>query len=77
MEFSIYVPKDKARILEALDEKAKGSGRPKNEIVLEALEAYLAKEPLLLKTYNLGPIDMPTREEIYDEVIERHYWPTP
>jgi hypothetical protein len=38
MQLNVYIPKDKAYILDALDRVAEQSGLSKNEIVLEALE---------------------------------------
>lgn len=73
MQLNIYVPKDRAAILESLEEASKQSGRPKNEIVLEALEGYLAQGSAELGIYDLGPVLVPaSRDEIYlDRAAER------
>lgn len=41
MQLNIYVPKDKEDLLARLDAVSKELGRPKNEMVIEALERYL------------------------------------
>ena len=38
MQLNIYVPKEKERVLIQLDALSRDLGRPKNEIVLMALE---------------------------------------
>lgn len=75
MQLNTYVPKDRANLVEALDAEAKRTGRSKNDIVLDALEAYLQKKPLKWESHNLGLFEMPSRAEIYEEVIDRHFGP--
>ena len=53
MQLNIYVPRDKAHLLSRLDEVSKSLGRPKNEMVLEALERFLA--------VNRATMSLPTR----------------
>ncbi len=77
MQLNVYVPKDKLKLLQKLDAATKRTGKQKNELVLEALEAYLektqvAEEKPVWKTYDLGVIGNLSREEIYDdEFFER------
>ena len=33
MQFTVYVPKQKMRIVQALDEASKRTGKPKNQLV--------------------------------------------
>ncbi len=71
MQLNIYVPKDKAGVVQALDEAAKRTGKQKNELVLEALEAYLAPTRPRLKVYSMGAMDFPPRDELYLERDEK------
>jgi hypothetical protein len=41
MQLNIYVPKHRAGVVAKLDALAKELGKPKNELVIEALERYL------------------------------------
>lgn len=41
MQLNIYIPKDKANVLAKLDALSRQLGKPKNEMVIEALERYL------------------------------------
>lgn len=41
LQLNIYVPRDKEDVLARLDAVSKELGRPKNEMVIEALERYL------------------------------------
>jgi hypothetical protein len=65
MQLNIYVPDDKAQVLADLNEEARRTRRPKNEIVLEALETYLQSAPLELGVYHLGKVNWPDRDELY------------
>ena len=71
MQLNVYVPKDKAHVVRALDEATRRTGRPKNELVLEAIEAFLAQVRPRIKTYDLGEVKMPSRAELYDEHLDR------
>jgi hypothetical protein len=67
MQFNIYIPKSKASILSALEYKAKSAKRPKNELVLEALERYLRDtEPAALGLFKLGAHTLVKRADIYE-----------
>jgi hypothetical protein len=67
MQLNIYVPKERAGVLEALDLVARRTGRRKNEVALEALETYLGKAKTELGVYHLGEVRMPSRDELYLE----------
>lgn len=72
MQLNIYIPKEKARVLEALDEAARRMGRPKNELALEALETYLGQMQCQLGTFHLGATDERTpRSDLYLERWDR------
>lgn len=67
MQLNIYVPKEKARLVEALDEATKRTGRQKNDLVLEALEAYLTRVRPVLDVFHLGPVEVTSRSDLYLE----------
>lgn len=73
MQMNIYVPKDKENLVDALERAAADSGRPKNELVLEALERYLraAKRPVELARVSLGQTTPAPRRELYEGRLER------
>ena len=71
MQLNVYIPRDKEAIIEELDATAKRIGRPKNELVLEAVEAYLVEHRPALDVFRLGEVDMPSRDELYGERWER------
>jgi len=70
MQLNVYVPKEKAGLIEELDRTAKRTGRAKNELVLEALERYLREEKPQWRTFDLGEFEMPSRAEIYEEYLD-------
>jgi hypothetical protein len=67
VQLNIYVPRDKEHLVLRLDEVAKALGRPKNEMVLEALERFLAgtKSQVTLPVRKGKVIGRMSREEIY------------
>lgn len=71
MQLNVYVPKEKAEVMERLAQVARRTGKQKNQLVLEALEAYLASERPQLGVFHLGHLDLPTREELYGERTSR------
>ena len=72
MQLNIYVPKEKSEVLAALDRAAELTGRPKNEIVLEALERHLlTMAPIELGRFNLGEVSLGKRSDIYEERLSR------
>lgn len=70
MQLNIYLPKAKAAVLHRLDEAARRTGKAKNELVIEAIEAYLAESPPVFGTYNLGGSPFPSRAELYEDVLD-------
>lgn len=72
MQLNIYIPKEKAGILSALDRIAETTKRPKNELVLEALERYLPGATVgTLKKFSLGAVDSIHRAELYERRLTR------
>ncbi|MCL4425359.1 MAG: hypothetical protein M1299_08695 [Firmicutes bacterium] len=66
MQLNIYIPKDRARILEVIDEVASRTKRPKNDIILEVLERYLPElTPSELGKFSLGKVDNLSRDKLY------------
>ncbi len=71
MQLNIYIPKEKSAILIALEQTAQVSGRPKNELVMEALERYLPTvAPVTLGEFSLGEIKLARRADIYERRLE-------
>lgn len=72
MQMNIYVPKGKKAILAALDRAAKRTSRPKNDLVLEALERYLAEAERSreLEHFKLGEMRPGTRGDLYQGRLE-------
>jgi hypothetical protein len=70
---NIYVPKNKEALLAALDRAATLSNRPKNELVLEALERYLTgtERSVEFKSFSLGDMRTGRREELYRDRLEK------
>lgn len=72
MQLNIYIPKEKASILLALDRIAETTKRPKNELVLEALERYLPGATTgTLKKFSLGTVNSIRRADIYERRLTR------
>jgi hypothetical protein len=66
VQLNIYVPQSRADLLHQLDEAARRSGRPKNELVLEALERFLRPPARTLGAFALGEIQW-SRDELYED----------
>lgn len=64
---NIYVPRDKESVVTELERAVARTGRPKNEIVLEAIESYLveASQSIELDSLSLGKVKSVTRKELY------------
>lgn len=45
MQLNLHVPKDRERLLGRLERAAHRLGRPKNQVVLDAIERYLEEDP--------------------------------
>jgi hypothetical protein len=63
MQLNLHVPKDRERLLGRLESASRRLGRPKNQVVLDAIERYLeeqdggsqrAKGGLVLPVLHLG-----------------------
>jgi hypothetical protein len=68
MQLNVYIPKEKASLLRRLDEAAKRRGRPKNALVIEAIEAYLHEAtPAEFVPANIGVGELPSRQLLYGE----------
>ena len=67
VQLNIYVPQDKAHLVLRLGEVSKALGRPKNEMVLEALERFLAvnRVPVALPVRRGKVVGSLSREDIY------------
>jgi hypothetical protein len=72
VQLNVYLPKAKAALLDRLDEAAKRTGKPKNELVVEAIEAYLGSLPPVFGTYQLGVVAS-SRAELYDDALNRRF----
>lgn len=68
MQLNVYVPEARRRLLSLLDAVSRRTGRPKNDLVLDALERYLpsAEEGVELGTYDLGEVCPAPRGELYE-----------
>jgi hypothetical protein len=44
MQLNLHVPKDRERLLGRLEVAARRLGRPKNQVVLDAIERYLEEQ---------------------------------
>jgi hypothetical protein len=65
MQLTIYVPKQKEPIVRALAEAARRTGRPKNGIILDALDVYLRQHSARLGSFHLGQVSIPSRDDVY------------
>ena len=77
MQLNIHVPKDREGVVRDLEAEAASSGRPKNQIVLDALAAYLkprrrrGKVPEL-PVWHLGVTEEELhRENMYSERLDK------
>ena len=70
MQFNIYVPEQRKAVIVRLGEFASRTGRPRNEIVLEALEKFLTDQAVptvKLGIFSLGETSLESRGELYEE----------
>jgi hypothetical protein len=74
MQLNLHVPKDRERLLGRLEATARRLGKPKNQVVLDAIERYLeeqdggsrrAGEGLQLPKLRLGFVGPLRRADIY------------
>ena len=75
MQLNLHVPKDRERLLGRLESAARRLGRPKNQVVLDALERYLEEQdggrsPVaggLIPVFHLGGVAPFERADLYDD----------
>jgi hypothetical protein len=71
MQLNIHVPKEREAVLADLEAEASASGKPKNQIVLDALAAYLdsrrRRPKARLRSWNLGAVGELHRADLYEE----------
>jgi hypothetical protein len=75
VQLNLHVPKDRERLLGRLEAAARRLGRPKNQVVLDAIERYLEEEAggarrpsggLQLPKLHLGNAAPWERADLYD-----------
>jgi hypothetical protein len=76
MQLNLHVPKDRERLLGRLERAARLRGKPKSQVVLDALERYLEEdagdagspgETMRLPVYHMGVIEPFRRADIYGD----------
>ena len=70
MQLNIYVPKERRRLLEELDSTARRTGRPKNDLVLEAVERFLDELRPQWQVFHMGGVEVPSRADLYEEYLD-------
>jgi hypothetical protein len=71
MQLNIYVPARKRGLLKELEEASRKSGRPKNDLLLEALERYLTPSRQTLGRHHLGEVKAWRRGDLYERRLGR------
>lgn len=71
VQLNVYVPRDRAGLLAALDRASRETGRQKNELVLEALDQFLRERPHEMGRYALGAIIPWRRGDLYEDRLDR------
>lgn len=73
MQLNIHVPKEREALIAELEAEAVACGKPKNQIVLDALTAHLrpqlrrARSKPRLRTWQLGAATGLRRADMYEE----------
>lgn len=73
VQLNIHVPREREAVIAELEAEATASGRAKNQIVLDALTAYLrprhrdGRRKPRLRTSNLGAVGELRRADLYEE----------
>lgn len=75
MQLNLHVPKDRERLLGRLESAARRLGRPKNQVVLDAIERYLEEQEsgtqhgggLRLPVLHLGVVQPFVRADLYED----------
>jgi hypothetical protein len=80
MQLNVHVPKAREHVVQELEEMALEGDRPKNQLVLDAIELYLRRRRrprqarIELPVYADMDVIAPLRRaEIYDERAERRF----
>lgn len=76
MQLNVYVPKNRRGIVRLLDAASKQRGRPKNDLVLEAIERFLRTTAVThaaprLGRYHLGSVRTGRRGDLYGRRLGR------
>jgi len=71
MQLNVYVPKDKAHLLERLRQRSQKTGRPQNELLLEAVQQYLTARQPVLGGFHLGEVRLGRRADLYERRLRR------
>lgn len=68
MQLNVYVPESRGHVLRMLEAASERTGRPKNDLVLDAVERYLssAEGGLEPGRYELGEVRLGRRGDLYD-----------
>lgn len=67
MQLNVYIPKEKEPVVRALDKVSQRLGKQKNDLVIEAIEAYLERTKPTLGSFDLGETLFPERDSLYLE----------
>jgi hypothetical protein len=74
VQLNIHVPKERESVVADLDAEAVASGRAKNQIVLDALAAYLRPQRIRnkprLRTWDLGATSELHRVDLYEDRLD-------
>ena len=77
MQLNLHVPKDRERLVARLEAAARRLDRPKNQVVLDAIERYLeetdgveqrAAGEFRLPVFHMGGVYPFKRADLYDEL---------
>ncbi len=76
MQLNVYVPGNRRGVVRLLDAASKQSGRPKNELVLEAIERFLRTAAVThvapsLGRHHLGHVRTGRRGDLYGRRLGR------
>jgi hypothetical protein len=80
MQLNLHVPKAREHVVRELEEMVREGDRPKNQLVLDAIELYLRRRQrprrarIALPVYaDMDVIAPPRRADIYEERAERRF----
>ena len=71
MQLNVYVSKEKSHLIEELRSESQKTGRPRNELLLEALQEYLARHQPGLGKFHLGEVRTGRRADLYARRLAR------